>query len=92
MGVMVDLGVHCFPPATTLGVCRAIWELVSPFLVIRGPPHLFLRCHSIDLMLSRLKWTCFSVAVGPVSKSLIFAVKVCHRSRVGLTLASFRSN
>ena len=36
-GVMVDLGAHCFPPATILDEGGATWELVSPFLVILGP-------------------------------------------------------
>ena len=34
MGVMVDLGARCFPPATNVGGGGAIWEQVSPFLVI----------------------------------------------------------
>ena len=34
---MVDLGAHCFPPATILDEDGAIWELVSPFLVIMEP-------------------------------------------------------
>ena len=37
MGVMVDLGAHCFPPATILNGGGATLELVSPFLVILGP-------------------------------------------------------
>ena len=37
MGVMVDLGAHCFPPATILSVGGATCQLVSPFLVILGP-------------------------------------------------------
>ena len=60
----------------------------------------------MGLIWIRPMWTCFSVAVNrpmrdlncqngqmyPVNYSLIFAVSVCHQSRVGLTLPSFRSN
>ena len=41
MGVMVDLEAHYFPPATTLGGGGAIWEWVSPFLVILVPSSCF---------------------------------------------------
>ena len=34
MGVMVDLGEHCSPPAITLSEGGVTWERVSPFLVI----------------------------------------------------------
>ena len=34
---MVDLEAHCFPPAITLGGGGAIWEQISPFLVILVP-------------------------------------------------------
>ena len=37
MGVMVDLGVHCFPIATNLDGGGVTWELVSLFVVILGP-------------------------------------------------------
>ena len=103
---MVDLGAHCFPPATILNGGGATWGLVSPFLVILGFLQFYLRCHCMGLIWSRPRWTCFSVAVNnpmmdiscwagqvsPVNRSLIFVLSVCHQSRVGLTLPSFRSN
>ena len=60
----------------------------------------------MGLIWSRPRWTCLSVAVnspmrdiscqtiqvGTANNSVIFAVSVCHRSRVGLILPSFRLN
>ena len=41
VGVMVDLGAHCFPPAATSDEGGAIWGLVSPFLGNLGPSSCF---------------------------------------------------
>ena len=41
VGVMVDLGVHYFPPGTILDEGAETWELVSPFLVILGTSNCF---------------------------------------------------
>ena len=34
---MVDVGAHCFPPATISDESGATWESVSPFLRTLGP-------------------------------------------------------
>ena len=41
VGVIVDLGAHCFPSAATSDEGGAIWGLVSPFLVTLGPSSCF---------------------------------------------------
>ena len=99
---MVDLGAHCFPPATIL---NGVEQTGITFSSDSETLQFCLRCHCMGLIWSLPRWTCFSVAVNPmrdiscqtgqvspVNKSLIFVLSVCHRSRVGLTLPSFRSN
>ena len=52
---MDDLEAHCFPPATTLGGGGAIWEQVSPFLVIMVPS---------SCSLSATVWVSYEVDLG----------------------------
>ena len=59
---MFGLEAHCFPPATTLGGGGAIWERVSPFLVILVPSN----CSS-----SATAWVSYEVDLGGLSFLLL---------------------
>ena len=100
---MVDLGAHCFPPATILNGGGATWGLVSPFLVILGPSSFVLgaivwvSCGvclggpalSVAVNSPIRDISCRAGQVGPVNKSLILVLSVCHQVVwVGCTLLS----